>query len=482
MLLYTLLRDVEITRTNVADLSVQAGSIVEHSDRLEPGCIFVCVPGIRHDGHDYIDRAICIGASLIVAERMTEELLSSGAAYILVPNARRALCRMWSAYYGNPERALRLFAVTGTNGKSSTAYVLRSILQAAGEPTGLIGSIKNEFGSLVLPDSPMTTPEPETLYGILASMRDAGARSVVLEASSHALAMGRLYGVTFDVGIYTNLSPEHLDFHTDMAEYARAKARLFSQSRVGVVNADDSRAHIMSDGASWPIRTYSARGRADYSARDIRYPAQGGVAYYFTSRKEMFFVESPLRGTFSVYNTLAAASAAYEWGIGGEHIVNGIRDLRVIPGRLERVENCRDIDIYIDYAHTPAALEAVICEVRRYARGRVILLMGCGGMRDKSKRPFMGRVASELCELTVITTDNPRGEDPDEIIAQIVSGIDGGKVAIVRDREEAIAYALSEAVAGDTLLFAGKGHEDYQILADRVIPFSDREMILKYLK
>ena len=482
MRLYTLLRDVEILKTNIADFSCEVGEIVEHSDLLEPGCVFVCVTGIRHDGHDYIDRALLAGASLIVAERMTEELSASGAAYVITSDTRRALSLMWSARYGNPQKSLRLLAVTGTNGKSSTAYILRSILQAAGQATGMIGSINNEFGDLVLPNSPMTTPDPATLYKILAEMRDGGAQNVVLEASSHALALNKLYGITFDVGIFTNLSGEHLDFHPTMQDYACAKARLFSQSRVGIINADDGWAHVMSDGAFCPIRTFSVKGRADYTARDVSYLSDGGVSYYFTSRKEMFFLESALCGVFSVYNTLAAASAAYELGIGSEHIAAGIRALCSIPGRLERVENSRDIDVYIDYAHTPSALEAVISEVRRYARGRVITLMGCGGMRDKTKRPFMGRVASELSDLCVVTSDNPRDEDPDEIISQILSGIDGGKVAIIRDREKAIAYALSEARPGDTVLLAGKGHEEYQILADGVIPFSEKDIVLKYLK
>lgn len=482
MRLYTLLRDVQIEETNIGDFSADVSGIVEHSDGIVPGCMFVCVSGIHHDGHDYIDRAVLLGASVIVAQRLTEELRASGAAYVITPDTRRALSLMWSARYGDPAKSLRLFGITGTNGKSSTAYILRSILQAAGQPTGIIGSIKNEFAELVLPENPMTTPDPAILYEILAKMRDSGARNVVLEASSHALALNKLYGITFDVGIFTNLSGEHLDFHPTMEDYAAAKARLFASSRRGIINADDGWAHYMSDGAASLLRTYSAKGRADYTAREVCYLPSGGVSYYFTSRREMFSVESPLCGAFSVYNTLAAASAAYEIGIDAHHITAGIRALDRIPGRLERVDNPRGIDIYIDYAHTPAALEAVICEVRRYARGRVITLMGCGGMRDKAKRPFMGRIAAELSDLCIVTTDNPRGEDPDEIIAQIVSGIDGGKVSIIRDREEAIAYALSEATSTDTVLLAGKGHEEYQILADGMHPFSEREIIRKYLK
>ena len=482
MRLYTLLRDVEIIKTNVADLSCEAGKICEHSDEVHPGCVFVCISGITHDGHDYIDRACEGGASLIVAERLTEELISSGTAYVITPDTRVACAAMWRAYYGNPQRGLRLFGITGTNGKSSTAYVLRSILYAAGRRVGMIGSVKNEYADLVLPESPMTTPDPRTLYEILSKMRMSGAEDVVIEASSHALALGKLCGLTFDGGIFTNLSAEHLDFHPTMRDYAAAKSRLFQRCRVAVANADDPWAHTVTDGACCPVRTFSVKGKADYTAKEVDYPPSGGISYYFTSRKEMFSLESHLPGIFSVYNTLAAASLAYEIGIPPSHIAEGIRSLASIPGRMERVENAKGIDIYIDYAHTPAALETAIKEVRRYARGRVITLMGCGGMRDKAKRPFMGRVATELSDLTVVTTDNPRGEDPGEIITQILSGIDGGKAAIVRDREEAIAYALSEAREGDTLLLAGKGHEEYQILADGMHPFSEKEIIKKHLK
>lgn len=480
MRLSVLLRDVPIEKTNIADFSATVTALTDHCDRVERGGVFVCVSGIRHDGHDYIERAVLCGAAVIVVERMTDALRAGGVPYVLTRDTRQALALMWSAWYGNPGRDLRLYAVTGTNGKSSTCAVLRSVLTAAGLPTGLIGSIRNEFAGRELPGNPMTTPAPELLFSLLASMRDMGARAVVMEASSHALALGRLCGLTFDAGVFTNLSPEHLDFHPTMQDYAAAKARLFAQCRVGLLNYDDPYTAQILPSCTCPVRTYSVGGSADYIAKEVEYPEGGGIEYLLLTRRELFRVASPLVGRFSVYNTLAAASAAYETGIPSAQIARGIAELSVIDGRMEPVVR-EPFAVYIDYAHTPVALEQAITEVARITPGRVITVFGCGGERDRGKRSLMGRVATALSALTVITTDNPRGEDPDAIIADILTGVDGGQMTVVRDREAAIAYALSAVSPGDAVLIAGKGHETYQILSDGMHPFSEREIVLKIL-
>ncbi len=481
MRLYTLLKEVEIDYTNIADFSAQVEAITDRSDRVRPGCVFVCVSGIRHDGHDYIDRAAARGAAVVVAERPTDALRATGIPYVITRSTRRALARMWSAWYGHPERDLTLYAFTGTNGKSSSSAILRSILEHAGYPTGLIGSVSNEFGNLSLPTNPMTTPDPELLFSLLSEMRGAGARAVVLEASSHALALDRLHGLTFACGVFTNLCPEHLDFHPTMQDYAAAKARLFGMCKTGLANRDDRWYPAVTERASCPVRTFSVTQSADYTAKEVEFTPEGGICYLLMTRKELFRVESALPGMFSVYNTLSAAAAAYEAGVDAASIAAGIAAVKVVPGRMERIPNDRGISVYIDYAHTPAALENVLTELRRYHKGRLITVFGCGGDRDKQKRPFMGRVAAALSDLTVVTTDNPRTEDPDAIIADILSGMEGGKFAVVREREKAIAYALREASPGDTVLFAGKGHEEYQILPDGEHPFSEKEIIHKIL-
>ena len=482
MRLYTLLKDVTISQTNIADFSAEITGLTDHSGKVSKGCAFVCVSGIKHDGHDYIERAVLCGASVIIAERMTDALQEGGVPYEITPSGRKALALMWSARYRYPHREMRMFAVTGTNGKSSTCTILRGILETAGLPTGLIGSIRNEFAGQELPGDCMTTPDPEKLFALLRQMRDLGAKAVVMEASSHALALDKLYGVEFDIGVFTNLSPDHLDFHPTMEDYAAAKAKLFRMCKIGLVNYDDRYKDIITKGATCELKYYSAERAVDYAAKEIEYSGEMGVQYMLLARNELFRIESPLIGIFGVYNTLAAAAAAYESGVHSFAIYDGIKAVTGIAGRAERIAAPKGYSIYIDYAHTPDALEKMIRELNRIKKGRLITVFGCGGDRDKSKRPLMGRAAASLSDLTVITTDNPRSEDPDAIINDIIAGVDGGQITIVRDRKKAIEYAMQTAKKDDIVLIAGKGHENYQVLNDGMHPFSEKDIIKQIIE
>lgn len=482
MRLYSLLKDVKIIRTNISDFSAGVSGITDSSKKVSAGCVFVCVPGITHDGHDYIGRAVLCGASVIVCERMTDEIVKSGIPYVLTDSSRRALALMWSAWYGNPQKSMTTFAVTGTNGKTSTCAFLSAILKCSGIKTGVIGSISNTLGGEVLEGGCMTTPDPELLFRLLAQMRDAGAGAVVMEASSHALALDKLSGITFDYGIFTNLTPEHLDFHPTMEDYAKAKSRLFRSCKTGIINADDGYHFMVTRNATCNIKKYSLKERAvDYFGFNIE-ADENSQEYLISSKKEVFGIKTQIIGTFTIYNTLAAAACAYECGIPSPTIYDGISSLSAIKGRAERLPCKRGFSVYIDYAHTPDALEKIIFELKKITKGRLIVVFGCGGDRDRKKRPLMGAIAVGGADLTVITTDNPRSEDPDAIIADILSGVDGkGNMAVVRDRKKALEYALSSAKEGDTVLVAGKGHEDYQILKDGVHPFSEHEIIEKIL-
>lgn len=482
MRLYSLIRDVKILKTNISDFSAGVSGLTDSSEKVATGSVFVCISGITHDGHDYIDRAVLCGASLIVCERMTEDIVRLGVPYILTDSTRRALSLMWSAWYNNPQKSMRMIAVTGTNGKTSTCAFLASIFAKAGIKTGIIGSISNSVDGEVLEGGSMTTPDPELLFKLLDKMRSRGANAVVMEASSHALALDRLYGICFDHGIFTNLSPEHLDFHPTMSDYAKAKSKLFQNCKTGIANADDGYFPLVTQGARCVMRTFSLHERgADYFAyqREVK---DEGQEYLIACKKELFGVFTPTVGVFNVYNSLAAAACAYEFGIPSPVIQEGIASLRAICGRAEKLPCNKGFSVYIDYAHTPDALEKIIAELKAVTKGELIVVFGCGGDRDKQKRPLMGRIATDGADFTVITTDNPRSEDPDAIIADILSGIDGkGKMAVVRERKAALEYALSYAKPGDTVLVAGKGHEDYQILNDGIHPFSEKEIIDRIL-
>jgi UDP-N-acetylmuramoyl-L-alanyl-D-glutamate--2,6-diaminopimelate ligase len=448
----------------------------------------VALRGTEVDGHRFIDMAIDRGARVVVMEddlaRPDALFMHAGVFKILVPDTRRALARMAANLYHHPSQKLRVIGVTGTNGKTTTTHLIRSILEAAGEQVGLIGTIEYLIGSERLPAT-HTTPESLELNKMLATMVERGCTSAIMEVSSHGLAMQRVHGLRFRSAVFTNLTQDHLDFHGSMDEYSRAKRLLFGmldRTAVAVTNAGDPSGMAMVAGTAARILTYNVGGAADVRAEDVRMDVRGLTMSVVTSAGKIP-VSSTLTGSFNVANLLAAAGAAIGLGIPEEAITRGIRNLPSVRGRFEQVVSPEGWTAVIDYAHTPDALENVLQTLRTLLPkgGRIITVFGCGGNRDRGKRPIMGRIASTYSDVTIVTSDNPRGEDPGAIIDQILGGIPAGSSVYAEvDRRGAIRRALLQARRGDVVLVAGKGHEEYQIIGERRLHFDDREEVLNY--
>jgi UDP-N-acetylmuramoyl-L-alanyl-D-glutamate--2,6-diaminopimelate ligase len=503
-----LLSQIAIIATNLSSTDIELGAIKTNSFEVAEGDIFVCIKGGKFDGHDFICVAHERGASLVIVEHITAYLEAHPELkYVQVENTRLANAHMWNELCGRPSDKLILVAVTGTNGKTSTTYFLREIFKAAGYITGIVGTVKCLVGDNTeiineVADSnvnSMTTPAPEKLYPELAHMAEEGVEIVFLEASSHSLAQYRLDPLKFAVGIFTNLSPEHLDYHGSMEEYFNAKKRLLSLCGVAVVNADDKYFSTLIGNVKVPLVTYSAccgAGapincdgiNADYTAKNPRCAlAIGGIAYDLLEKGYLYRITCPVYGDFTVYNTLAAISAARLFGIKPYVIANALENCPQVPGRMERVELPEDLDIeiFIDYAHTPDALEKVLDTLvsRKKPEGRLVVLFGCGGDRDKTKRPIMGRTATTIADFTIITSDNSRSENPRSIICDILRGVDkDASYKVIERRRDAIIYAIENSLPGDIILLAGKGHEDYEIDATGKHPFSEREIVLEAIK
>lgn len=484
-----LLPESEIIGTNL-DSDPEISGLCSDSFSVKPGGAFICLAGGSHDGHDFICVAVDRGASLIIAERLTPWLEKHpDTRFLLVRNTRRAESVMWNNICGRPSERMQYVAVTGTNGKTSTTCFMRGIFREAGFVTGLIGTVKCLSGDRtdIIGESDvnsMTTPPPDKLYPELKRMADDGVEIVFLEASSHALSQHRLDPLRFRLSVFTNLTPEHLDYHGDMEHYFEAKLRLLALSDCAAVNVDDNwMARITR--CPIPVTTYSVGGEADFTAKDARcLTDRHGVSYRLSEPGGEYEITCPIDGMFTVHNTLAAASAARLFGISPEVIQKALADSPQIPGRMEMIDSGLGFDICVDYAHTPDALRLVLETLRAKLRrgGRLIAVFGCGGDRDRSKRPEMGRIASELADFAVITSDNSRSENPRAIIFDIIRGVgDRSKCRVVEKREKAIAYAISEARAGDIILLAGKGHEDYEIDSTGKHPFSERSVIEKAL-
>ncbi len=433
------------------------------SRRVRRGYLFVCLPGLHRDSTEFIGRAYENGAVAV----MTEKAL--GGNEIVVDDTLFAMSRLCRTFYGGACDRLRLVAVTGTNGKTTVISLLRSIARAAGRRCGTVGTLgicsgdQRLFLSNHEPDANMTTPDPEELYPALAKMADDGCEFVFLEASSHALAQKKLDALSFEVGIFTNLSRDHLDFHGDFYEYAAAKSRLYPLCKSYVANADDPNVGLV---APMGIGC-SVDGRSDVYAENVRLLHENGCSYRLVTENMSFEVSSPMAGEFTVMNTLEAAAAALALGFSARDITTGIAMMRPVAGRMERVSLSVNapISVYIDYAHTPDALEKVLLSARRLAGwGRVVLLFGCGGDRDRGKRPEMGAVATRYADYTVITSDNSRSEEPETIISDILAGVDPRKrYTVIVDRASAIDHVIKESRSGDVIILAGKGHEKYEI-------------------
>jgi UDP-N-acetylmuramoyl-L-alanyl-D-glutamate--2,6-diaminopimelate ligase len=479
MRLHDLLKNVDV-RELAGDPETDVSSVVYDSRKAGPGSLFVAVSGERFDGAAFIDDALNAGAAAVVYEEMDGEPVP-GVAFVKVGDSREALAEISAAFYGHPSSKLRLIGITGTNGKTTTSYLVKSVIESAGKKAGLLGTVSYMVGGRTLP-APNTTPESADLQAYLADMLDAGARYAVLEVSSHAVVLKRVAACSFKVRVFTNLTQDHLDFHKSMEEYYSAKKIFFTQGcGVCVVNVDDPKGMDIASASCGGVITYGIDNQADVTARNIRL-MPGQTEFALVTPVGESAVSSRLVGRHNVYNMLAAAGACLGLEFKPDAIAKGLGAMKGVPGRFERVEAGQRFTLLVDYAHTDDALARASSAAREFTRGRLITVFGCGGDRDRLKRPLMGRTAAELSDLVVVTSDNPRGEDPLGIIAEIEAGIkeQGSKTKdkdyfIRPDRDEAIVFAVGLAGDDDTVLIAGKGHEDYQIVGNQKTHFDDRE-------
>jgi UDP-N-acetylmuramoyl-L-alanyl-D-glutamate--2,6-diaminopimelate ligase len=451
----------------VGDLGIDIASITHDSRRAGPGSLYCCVPGRRADGHDFAPAAVANGAVAVMGERR----VAVDVPQVVVASTRRAIGPAAAALFDHPARSLHMAGVTGTNGKTTTTHLLRSIFEAHGWRARTVGNLDVDPSA----PGPANTPEAPELQARLAAARDDGVQAVAMEVSSHGLADHRVDGIVYQVAVFTNLSQDHLDEHGTMDEYFAAKARLFTPAlaTAGVVNADDAWGARLAEEASIPTTTFSM---ADADELEV-----GMTASEF--RWAGLRVHLPLGGTYHVANALAAATAARQLDIPAAVVVEGLAGATPVPGRFEPVDVGQGFTVVVDYAHTPDALAQTLAGARRMAGdGRVVVVFGCGGDRDRAKRPLMGEVATRLADLAVLTSDNPRSEDPAEIIAQVRAGVERAEVLVVEpDRRAAIGVALDAARPGDVVVLAGKGHETTQVVGDRVIAFDDRAVAAELL-
>ena len=448
--------------------------------------MFVCIKGLRTDGHRYAREVCERGVACLVVEADTVAEIPEGIVTIKTHNTRRVLALLYHAWYGFPTRRMKMISVTGTNGKTSVTHMLRAILEASLSRCGLIGTVGCESAGRHVSShgretlANMTTPDPRDLYRILREMADDGVEYVLMEVTSHALALEKLAPIEFEAAIFTNLTPEHLDFHGTMEAYADAKARLFEKSKLAIVNGDSPYAGRMTANTNARVVLCGGRPGSHYTAESVT-QSDGGISYLLCSDKSQVRISCPVPGSFSVINSMQAAACALELGVGATAVKDGLSSLTGVKGRMERVRLGlgADFTLFIDYAHTPDALENLLHTARQFAgRGqRVVLLFGCGGDRDRSKRPVMGAIASANADYVIITSDNSRGEDPQAIIDEILSGVhENTPHTVILDRREAIRHAVLTAKRGDLILLAGKGHEEYEITSRGRTPFYEKEI------
>ena len=484
MKLSELIASLKIAPYGGTDIEIRG--LAYDSRQVKPGYLFFAIPGAKFDGHDFINEAVSRGATAVVVENPRGSSAAS-AVELVVADSRGALAGAAAKFYGYPSKKFKLIGITGTNGKTTTAYLLESIFQAAGLKTGLIGTIEYRIaGERFVAER--TTPESLDLQRIFASMVDKGVETAIMEASSHALKLRRVDGSSFAARVFTNLSRDHLDFHTDMEDYFAAKARFFTDEAFGggpsVINIDDPYGRRLADTASEPVITFGM-GSGDYYPIDIDLSVKE-TAFSLVGPAGSLAIRSRLIGAFNLINLIAAAAVASRLGVDGAAISAGLLSVGHVPGRFEKVACGQDFQVLVDYAHTPDGLEKVINAARALAgANRLLTVFGCGGDRDKGKRPKMGAIAAALSDIAFVTSDNPRSESPESIIDDILAGISKeapAEVIVTVDRAEAINQAVGRARSGDVVLIAGKGHETYQILADRVIPFDDRRVAREALK
>ena len=498
MKLFDLFENIETRETNIdfsEDLNnFEICNITKNSSEVKINSAFICLSGTKTDGHKYISEAVKNGAVLVILEYKPEDfeqvITKTKTPYVMVESTRRTESKLWMKWYGEPISSgnIKIIGVTGTNGKTSVSYMIRQILEDAGYKTALFGTIKYIIGDNIEEEAKLTTSDSDELARLFKIAKDERVEYVIMEISSHSLELEKVAGLgIIDIGIFTNLTQDHLDFHGDMKNYKKAKAKLFQMCKVGILNTDDEVVFDIIDLSSSVNYLYGIKADlSDFYADNIKYNGVDGIEYDFISKiskDKIFRISSPMAGGFYVYNTLAAAAAGYILGIDSEIISGALKKVK-IKGRMEKLDTGMPYSVFIDYAHTPDALENVLKSIKTFAKGRIITLFGCGGDRDKTKRPVMGKTAFENSDFCVITSDNSRTEEPFNIISDIISGIDAydtKEFKIIFDRREAIEYALSIARADDVILLAGKGHEDYINEKGSVRYFSETEIVFEIL-
>lgn len=489
MVLRELIKSLEIVEAK-GNLDREITGIAYHSREVKPGYIFVGISGFKTDGHRFIPEALARGAAAVVVEKKIDEFPGT---VIEVTNTRQSLAALAAHFYHYPSSRLKVVGVTGTNGKTTTTYLIEGILRSAGFKVGLMGTVvyRMEEEKMV---AQRTTPESLDIEQFLSQLVNRGVHYAVMEVSSHALELERVSQINFDVGVFTNLTRDHLDFHGDFERYFAAKQKLFralekpgnkKDSCLAVVNIDDPYGERIARESRVKVVTFGMEKEALIQAEDIQLHSQG-INFRLKYSREETDLNLKLLGRYNVYNALAAAAVGISQNLPWKVIKSGLEKVVRIPGRFEPVEGKQKFQVIVDYAHTPDALYHVLQTIRELEPRQLITVFGCGGERDRTKRPLMGEVAVKMSDLVVITSDNPRGEDPYQIIEEIKSGIapnrvEGKDYVIIPEREEAIHYALDRAEEGDWVLIAGKGHENYQIIGDCAIPFSDREVAQKIL-
>ena len=479
MKLGELIRHLDVLEST-ADPELEISGISYDSRKTQPGDLFVAIKGFEADGHRFIPKAVANGAAAVLCE----DAPADGTPYVRVADCRCGLAIVSRDFFGNPAGEMKVIGFTGTSGKTSSTQILKHVLESQlGAKVGLIGTNGNMIGDELL-HTEHTTPESYELHRLFRQMADAGCTHVVMEVSSHSLTLERVAGITFDVAVFTNLSQDHLDLHGTMEAYAEAKRKIFSQCRVGCINADDGRAAFMAEGARCPIFTYSAKDNgADLVAKDIRLTASG-VRFAAVSAGELELTKLAIPGMFSVYNALSVTAAGLCLGLSLHDCAEGLASAKGVKGRMESVPTDGDYSILIDYSHKPDALEKALKTLRPVTKGRLTVLFGCGGDRDRVKRPIMGAIAAQNADLVIVTSDNPRTEEPMAIINEIVPGLKKGRAAskVICDRVEAIRWAIDNAGKGDVILLAGKGHEDYQIVGHEKHHMDEREIVAEHLE
>ncbi|MDD3267817.1 MAG: UDP-N-acetylmuramoyl-L-alanyl-D-glutamate--2,6-diaminopimelate ligase [Syntrophomonadaceae bacterium] len=467
-------------------MDTEITGIAYDSRRVSDGDLFVCISGFRSDGHAFAEQAIKNGAVAVLAARKLD--ITQQAALLITPDTRQAMARLASNFYQQPSRALKVIGVTGTNGKTTTTHLIQAILEEAGKTTGILGTLYARMGDYSK-ELGHTTPEALEIEDFISYCVKQNAEYVVMEVSSHALDLHRVDLISFNTAVFTNLTQDHLDYHHNMENYRNTKAKLFAmiaedKNNFCVLNTDDPYGEYFKNLAASRYYTYGLNNDADVRAADLNIDLRGSQ-FTIHHQTQSVNINIKLVGLFSVYNVLAAVACALGEGVSLATIKSALEKVEGVPGRFEKVDCGQDFTVIVDYAHTPDGLENILLTAKQIAKHRLISVFGCGGDRDRGKRPLMGEIAARYSDFCIVTSDNPRSEEPEDIIADIIPGLDrveGSRYAIITDRREAIHHAIHLAKAGDLLIIAGKGHETYQLVKDQVLEFDDRKIAAEYLQ